>query len=185
MAFVGALTCSRETTAGTRLELTVQVMLLNEVVIPDKTTSQAQAETSRIFKAAGITLTWLPSGEVPANYLIIEIVKTPIGQISRNPNVLGVSPGSKEVPGRVAWLYYDRIQDLARFLHLEVAQLLGHVMAHEMGHLLLPSGAHAAGGLMKAGWDNQQAILAATGSLTFEASQAALIRTRLRGKTNR
>jgi len=144
---------------------------------------QSQIEASRIFKAVGITLTWVPPGEVPANSLIIKIVNTPIGHKSRNPNVLGVSPGSKDAPGRVAWLYYSRIQELARFLHLEVAQLLGHVMAHEMGHLLLPHDAHAAAGLMKRGWDNHQAILAATGSLTFEASQAAQIRTRLQGRT--
>jgi len=53
-----------------------------------------------------------------------------------------------EAPGRVAWLYYSRIHDLAQLLHLDVS-LLGHVMAHEMGHLLLPYGAHAAAGLMK------------------------------------
>jgi hypothetical protein len=54
-------------------------------------------------------------------------------------------------------------------------------MAHEMGHLLLPYGSHAATGLMKAGWDNRQALLAATGSLTFEPSQTAQIRARLQG----
>ena len=84
-----------------------------------------------------------------------------------------------EAPGRVAWLYYSRIHDLAQLLHLDVS-LLGHVMAHEMGHLLLPYGAHAATGLMKAGWDTRQAFLAASGALTFDPSQAALIRTRLR-----
>jgi len=57
-------------------------------------------------------------------------------------------------------------------------------MAHEMRHLLLPYGGHAAAGLMKAGWDNQQAILAATGSLTFEPSQAAMIRAGLKRETN-
>ena len=41
-------------------------------------------------------------------------------------------------------------------------------------------GSHAASGIMKAGWGTQQARLASTHSLTFEPSQAALIRARLR-----
>jgi len=182
-ALFAGLTGSADATAETADPLALQVMLHDEIGIPLAALRQSQIEASRIFKAVGITLTWVPPGEVPANSLIIKIVNTPIGDKSRNPNVLGVSPGSKDAPGRVAWLYYSRIQELARFLHLEVAQLLGHVMAHEMGHLLLPHDAHAAAGLMKRGWDNRQAILAATGSLTFEASQAAQIRTRLQGRT--
>jgi hypothetical protein len=180
VTLLAGLTGSADARAETTDPLTLQVMIHDETGIPLAALHRTQAEASRIFKAAGITLTWVPPGEVPANSLIVKIVETPIGQKSRNPNVLGVSPGSKEAPGRVAWLYYSRIHDLARFLHLEVSQLLGHVMAHEMGHLVLPYGAHAAAGLMKAGWDTQQAYLAATGALTFEPSQAALIRKRLR-----
>jgi hypothetical protein len=79
----------------------------------------------------------------------------------------------------VAWLLYGRIHNLGQLIQLEVSQLLGHVMAHEIGHLLLPYGSHAASGIMKAGWDTQQTRLASTHSLTFEPSQAALIRARL------
>jgi hypothetical protein len=180
VALVAGLTCSSKATAETTDPLTLQVMLQNEIGIRIATLHQTQAEASRIFKAARITLIWLPPGEVPANSLIIKIVETPIGQKSRNLNVLGETRRVQiEAPGRMAWLYYSRIHDLARFLHLEVSQLLGHVMAHEMGHLLLPYGAHADAGLMKAGWDAHQAFLAASGALTFEPSQAALIRTRL------
>ena len=93
---------------------------------------------------------------------------------------MGIAARSKEARGRVATLFYDRIDDFGRLFRLEVSQMLGHVMAHEMGHLLLPHGSHAAAGLMKAGWDKQQALLAEMGSLTFEDSQATLIRARLR-----
>ena len=97
--------------------------------------------------------------------------------------MLAAAPGSKEARGRFAWLFYNRIDDLGRVLSLEVSQLLGHVMAHEMGHLLLPYGSHSAAGLMKAGWDSQQGILASTGSLTFAPGQGELIRARLRNST--
>ena len=112
--------------------------------------------------------------------LVIKIVANPIGESGRHPTVLAIAPGSKEARGTVAYLFYHRIHNLGQLLQLEVSQLLGHVMAHEMGHLLLPYGSHAASGITKAGWGTQQSRLASTHSLTFEPSQAALIRARLR-----
>ena len=54
--------------------------------------------------------------------------------------------------------------------------MLGHVVAHEMGHLLLPLHAHSSSGIMQAGLNMQ---LAAQGGLFFTASQAYQIRTQL------
>jgi hypothetical protein len=158
---------------------TIPVMVMNEVGIQDQTVRLAQAETARIFKAAGITLTWLRSGTPSKRTLIIKIATVPPDQKGRNQNALGVAPSSKETRGRVAWLYYHRIEGLARLSQLEVSKLLGHVMAHEMGHLLLPYGSHALSGLMREGWDAQQTRLASTSELTFAPDQAATIRARL------
>jgi hypothetical protein len=153
------------------------------VHLPTDALSRTQQEAQRIFAAAGISLVWLSTQEPPAGSLIIQIVTTPNGW-NGNPNILGSAPGSKDARGRVARLFFDRIDDLARLFHLEVSQVLGHVMAHEMGHLLLPYGSHTAAGLMKEGWDHQQALLAATGNLTFDSSQGALIRARLKRGTS-
>jgi hypothetical protein len=79
----------------------------------------------------------------------------------------------------LAWLFYRRIEMLAGFYNVEVAMILGPLMAHEMGHLLLPYRSHTASGLMKGGWDSQQTRLATTGGMTFEESQAGLIRARV------
>ncbi len=180
----GVLTGSADVAAGTSEQLTIHVLVLDEVGIPASTLHYAQDEASRLFERAGITLSWLPAQAPPPDSmvikLVVKIVANSIGDKAKNRNVLGIAPGSKEVRGKVAWLFYPRIDDLGQTLNLEVSQLLGHVMAHEMGHLLLPYGGHAVTGLMKAGWDTKQALLASTGSLTFEPSQAALIRARLR-----
>jgi len=99
--------------------------------------------------------------------------------------VLGVAVRSDEECGRVVWLFYHRIHDLAWFQRLDPSQLLGHLMAHEIGHLLLPSGSHSAAGLMKGTWDETQAGLARTDILTFDASQAAAMRARIQECTKR
>ena len=64
-------------------------------------------------------------------------------------------------------------------LALGLAQLLGFVMAHEMGHMLLPYGAHSQVGIMRPEWDRAQVKNAVEGVLTFTPVQAALIRARL------
>ncbi len=153
----GVLTGCAEAAAETSDPLTIHVLVLDEVGVPAATLSRAQREARRIFESAGITLSWLPAQTPPTGSLfiklVVKIVAKPLGEKARNLNVLALAPGSKEAPGKVALLFYHRIDDLSQLFHLEVSQLLGHVMAHEMGHLLLPHGSHAAAGLMKAGWD--------------------------------
>lgn len=60
--------------------------------------------------------------------------------------------------------------------------VLAHVMAHEIGHLLLPYG-HSSTGLMRANWDVADLRRAVYRQLKFTPEQAALIRAKLRGAT--
>jgi hypothetical protein len=92
--------------------------------------------------------------------------------------MLGVAPGTKEVRGINVWIFYPRIKAYSPDLGMLVSQLLGHVMAHEMGHLLLPYGAHSVAGLMRPEWDRSQVQAANRGLLTFLPDQAGLIRER-------
>jgi len=56
--------------------------------------------------------------------------------------------------------------------------VLGHAMAHEIGHLLLPYG-HSPTGLMRAEWEAKDLRLAANRQLNFTSEQAELMRGRL------
>lgn len=55
------------------------------------------------------------------------------------------------------------------------------MIAHEIGHLLLPYDSHAGRGLMQGGWDRTQARRAEMGLVTFTPDEAALIWQRLEG----
>src|SRR5262245_23270106 len=164
----GVLAGSGDVAAGTPEPLTIHVVVLDEIGIPATRLHQAQEAARRIFERAGITLVWRPAQAPPPDSpvftLVVKIVAKSIGETAKNRNVLGIAPGSKDVRGKRAWLFYHRIHDWSQMLNLDVSQLLGHVMAHEMGHLLLPYGQHAVTGIMKDGWDTQQALLASTGS---------------------
>ena len=161
--------------------LTLKVLIMDEVGVPAETLRHAREEVSRIFDALQIGLVWVEDTMPHGRFLVVKIVSKAPSQKSQNPNMLGVAAGSEEGLPTHAWLFYNRILNQHRALRLDAALLLGHVMAHEMGHLLLPYGAHTAAGLMKGGWDTAQARLATTGGLRFDAEQGSVIRARLRG----
>ena len=96
--------------------------------------------------------------------------------------MLGVATPTRQDDGVVAWIFYNRIDAHRELFHMETSVLLGHVMAHEMGHLLLPYGPHTHIGIMKGSWDRTQAALAAAGDLTFSREETRKIRARLSGE---
>lgn len=180
LALFTALVASTRATAETNGRLTLTVVIVDAVGVRAETLRRARVEASRIFDALQIGVVWADGGVPPGRYLVIKIVSKPVSQKSKDPNMLGVTAGSQEAqPATHAWLFYNRIENQRRTLGVDAWLLLGLVMAHEMGHLLLPYGSHTAAGLMKGSWDSNQARLATMGSLTFDAGQAAVIRARL------
>ena len=57
--------------------------------------------------------------------------------------------------------------------------MLAYVMAHEVGHLLLPAG-HSAAGLMGSEWNARNLSLAVHGRLNFTDEEAGLMRAGVR-----
>ena len=78
-------------------------------------------------------------------------------------------------PGtRVASIAYPRVEQLARGGGPAVGLLLGHVVAHELGHLLLRQATHSPTGLMRATLD---IALAQQGRLLLTSDESEAIRT--------
>jgi hypothetical protein len=75
-----------------------------------------------------------------------------------------------------AGVFYDRVEKLARGDAASTAMILGHAMAHELGHLLLGTNSHSRHGLMKAQWNRRDLQLASAGDLDFMAHQALSLR---------
>jgi hypothetical protein len=167
--------------------LTIVVVVVDHALIPERAMTRAKAEAARIYRTLSINLVWSHSLESSVQpRMIVNIVSQPIGATFSVPEglaaksadwrVLGVAPGHKERRDLVAWAFYERILDTATLLGLGPGLLLGHVIAHEMGHLLLPYDTHSQTGLMRAGWDKSQAANAVMSTLTFNPGEFALIR---------
>jgi hypothetical protein len=86
--------------------------------------------------------------------------------------------GSTPTGSYVSYAFFDRVVEFASKRKLLIETVLGHVIAHEVGHLLLREG-HAEQGLMRAEWFKQDLDLLRGGLLGFSPEQAARIRNRL------
>jgi hypothetical protein len=172
--------------AGSIEPLTIELVVINRAQVPERIVSRATTEAVRIYRSLGINLGSSTTGEFPvAPQLIVTIVSRPgdvpllpdeLATKSVHERVLGVAPGHQNRRDLAVWAFWARIENTGTMRGIDPGVLLGHVIAHEIGHLLLPYDAHSESGIMRAAWDKAQATHAAMGTLTFDRGQAALIR---------
>lgn len=78
--------------------------------------------------------------------------------------------------GKIVWVFFDRVKASALEHQLNTAHILGNVIAHEFGHLLLGDNAHSNWGLMRARWSPEQLRAADRGELSFSQIERDRIR---------
>jgi hypothetical protein len=162
--------------------LCLSLLMLNQSEVPRPVLVQAQAEATRIYGALGVHLIWIgaPAPGAVSDFTV-KIVRAPLSTKERDADALGVAPGTVTARGKIAYAFSVRIEDFSRTHGVSIAVLLGHVIAHELGHLLLPYDSHSKTGIMSGRWDDQQAIRAAHGALLFNTPESSLIRETVSG----
>jgi hypothetical protein len=151
----------------------------------------AEDQAREIFRHAGLETVWLncsPKLEkhepescyfADATHLTLKISPRAMNaQIRDRVDVLGTSYPNEKGAGYFAYVFYDRVRELAQRRTLGHT-LLADVMAHEIGHLLLGSNSHSLSGIMCARWDAEQLRNVAEGSMSFAASESRLMRERV------
>jgi hypothetical protein len=98
-------------------------------------------------------------------------------QVRNRIDVLGTAYPNEKGAGYFAYVFYDRIQELAQRRRLGHA-LLADVMAHEIGHLLLGSTSHSASGIMCAHWNYEELRNVSEGAMAFVPAQSRIMRDR-------
>lgn len=159
----------------------VRVWVINAARVDEATLSGAVRRVALIFRNARIRLTWVKSSESAGRFadessvLVLRIVGYPASQ-SVSPNALGFAVTHRG-DSTCASLFRDRVLAMVgRGGPCSEADLLGHAMAHELGHLLLGSSAHSRYGLMAGRWSATDLNRASVGDLLFSPAEAALMR---------
>ena len=82
--------------------------------------------------------------------------------------------------GVLATVYVDRVDWMAAQTGADRHELLGRAIAHELGHLLMATSAHAATGLMRPVWSLSEVRRQQTRDWSFAPKEIAAIRARTR-----
>ena len=169
----------------------VTISVYDYAHIPTGLLSAAEEDAQRVFRKAGVETVWttcLPKPEkaksdscdaVDANHLVLKVLPHAIAANVRDRgDVLGSAILDDKGLGFYAHVFYDRVQRVAEERKLGHA-LLGDVLAHEIGHLLLGSNSHSVSGIMSAHWNGEELRRISEGSMFFAANQARMIRDRI------
>ena len=152
---------------------------------------------NRIFQRFAIETAWLHcptspeqlsanracSGRPGPNHLVLKLLPESMSKrYGFKRGIFGFAlPTAKARPGVAISLFFARVLDLAYYggvgTSFEDAQalILGHMMAHEVGHLLLGPGSHSAKGIMAFPWDKKILTSMERRRLKFTAEEQAMI----------
>ena len=161
----------------------VFLYLANEAGVSSDIVGGARREVIRIYAQIGVRVIWEEHANGNPKAPLVIIIPATTGQWV-GPMVLGIAVRGANYSGRLAYVFYDRVEPLARKHQISDASLLGVAIAHEIGHLLLPYGSHSSSGLMQGDWDDRQFLLARARLLRFTPQQAELIRAHLMDSQN-
>ena len=179
----------------------ISVHIYNYAGVPLQTLLKAEDEAARIFQPAGIRALWLDCPLAPEQAAQFPGCQEPPGRttfslrlVSRtmaeryhfDPAEFGFTLLSdRGEPATSAFVCAECIETLAQGVESRLAGILGCMMAHEVGHLLLGRGSHSAAGIMHVPWGHKELDLAATGNLNFVRSEVRRMRAEVEKRMRR
>ncbi len=162
----------------------------------------AEAEATEILRKAGIETVWAecsvreersqidPACQRefgPTDLHLIMLARAMAKRLDFRDAELGRAPAPTEIApgsyGRVFYVFYDRVNRLVEGRDISEAQILGHAIAHEIGHVLLPVLGHTSTGVMRARWSGKDLQSVARGNLHFAPEEAQQLRAAVRART--
>ncbi len=166
--------------SGTQPEVLVRIHNSDEV--PPRMMVTAKNRATEILAGAGVRTRWASSRSSVQTASADEVIDLQFVYSSREHSV---SKALAEAfpfasSGVRVIVYYDRVKDVLQSRLAPDGFVLGHVMAHEIGHVLLKMHNHSTTGLMKAHWTDHDFVEMRWKCLEFTPEAAATIRRNLR-----
>ncbi|MGA2181474.1 MAG: hypothetical protein ABSH47_00465 [Bryobacteraceae bacterium] len=179
--------CALLSTAALFASERMNVSICNPGHLSESAVVRAEAQTAAVFHSMGIEIVWAKCGAGPASeeaahqhWFTIRL------RGDRPPETPG--PASLELLGRafvsagragyLADVYYKAVQSLASRAQIDAEAVIGCVMVHELGHLLLGPG-HVSDGIMRAAWTAKDMEAIRQRWLKFNCTENARIRREL------
>jgi hypothetical protein len=173
----------------------LRVFVVDDAAISRRTLLEAERGAGRVFGMAGVDVSWvtcerrLPLSKTHCledaqnGDLILRIVPNALTYTSE---VFGVSFLDEAGQGTYADVFLTPIEQMTALdRELSLDAILGDVIAHEIGHLLLGNHAHSVQGIMRARWQADQLHGLSAERLFFTTDQAAQLRNNVRSLRKR
>lgn len=139
------------------------------VNVPASDRAAATQVAANILHAAGIDVRWMDCNDRASadrsatrdvcltpphpDEVIVRLVAAPAsGRRPASDSLGDAYVDTAAATGSLATVYVDRVAMMARTAGVDTGTLLGRVVAHEIGHLLLGTASHRPSGLMRAEW---------------------------------
>ena len=121
-----------------------------------------------IYRSAGVAIRWLSACDIsrPIGLTVNLLGKSAVHEVMREDAL-----GFADYQSVTANVLYDRVITAASVTKFRPAPVIGCVMAHELGHLLLGPGSHSSDGIMRPGFNPASRCW----SESFSRQQAARI----------
>ncbi len=166
------------------------------------TLTDAESAAAGVFHKSGVNVQWVTSfdpsrekleevsgpGSNRASHLYLSILsKAMTDRMGLPAESMGLAPGNG-VNRQHIYIFYSKVQYFAQSPICEVVAgnqylsrveslILGHAIAHEIGHVLLNLEIHTDLGIMHGSWDANELREMAQGRLGFSREQREVIRT--------
>lgn len=172
-------------------ELQITVRVYDYTGVQQGTLTRARRQATQIFNRAGLDVQWelCPISEEAAKtnrecerradaatIQLSILSKSMAKKMANKSNEFGYAVALPNGFGVIAGIYYDRTIREADSVGITRHVMLGHTMAHEIGHLLLGAGGHSPQGIMTPTWRQREVYLAGMNAFVFTKAQSKKIR---------
>ena len=170
--------------------LTITIHAYNYAAVSEKTLARAKEEAERIFRCAGLTALWVghpvedgdqgrpggPTARWDGTHFVLRL-------LTQSREGLAKYAMGEALSLRIVNVFMNRVAEHLRVGELSAGQVLGHAVAHEIGHHLLGDNSHAPRGIMVANWSKQHLRQMSKGDLLFIQQEVKRIQAEVRQRS--
>ena len=164
--------------------IALMVRVYQNAGLPSALEKRALAEAETVLRAGFVDVRWQectgqnssPTCDVPPGPSELLLVVRAGTSCQDTSATLGEAWVVRRAGGVLATVYVDCVARLATAAGTDVAVLLGRVAAHELGHLMMGTSAHARRGLMRRNWTPDEVRRNRVADWAFTARDVAVMR---------
>jgi hypothetical protein len=172
----------------------VTVTVFNDANVSSDVLARAERRATTILQAAQLRVTWLHTADCASSSSRSALGRNPClaadfsirvvrDSLTLPESIFGVSFLGQDGSGRYGDVFYATAHRLSESGRLNLGEVLGHVMAHELGHMLLGSNAHSSLGIMRPHWSVEELQSLRMGKLLFTREQSQLMKEKIHKAT--